>query len=324
MNNSYLSGATLLLAGALFSTSGHATTLLLDLGFNPNIDSPVNSPFHQELGEAAEAFVVWNTIGADANPVGILSGDLLAADSGSVAATWALVTGFAPGGVVTWNETPGTISSSNLGSVAMYGTGVYAGNSVGKDAVFFGVASAMDNPGVVGVVVTGLPAGDYTVFVVADNTYSTNNTQAQMATAAALSGPDVLTADVLRSDSAEILNYGIPGSRSADWNDPHTETWVDTVDYQALSITLEEGESLLVSARGLLEETGENRGFLNAIMITPAFDSPEEPWDGWVDTGWIGTLWVSGDWAWSQNFGSWIYLPQEYITTDGGWAYVFR
>ncbi len=45
--------------------------------------------------------------------------------------------------------------------------------------------------------------------------------------------------------------------------------------------------------------------------------------NGDVDTGaWLGWINVShGDWVWKYSTGQWVYLPEDYVTDGGAWAY---
>lgn len=47
--------------------------------------------------------------------------------------------------------------------------------------------------------------------------------------------------------------------------------------------------------------------------------------DGWVDTGdWMGLINVVGDFVYSYDIGSWLYLPEDHVAEDGAWTYVIK
>lgn len=48
--------------------------------------------------------------------------------------------------------------------------------------------------------------------------------------------------------------------------------------------------------------------------------------EGFVDTGeWLGWINVSGgDWVWVYDLGSYMYLPESLVTSNGAWTYILR
>lgn len=47
--------------------------------------------------------------------------------------------------------------------------------------------------------------------------------------------------------------------------------------------------------------------------------------DGWVDTGsFLGWIYPLGDFVYSGESGGWFYLPQEFVSESGSWAFILR
>lgn len=249
-------------ASLLPMTAQAQVTLLIDFGATTAIDDVSNSPLHQDLGLLASAFTNWNIISDPSSG----SGDLFAADTGLNAATYSLVSGRIVDGAVSWNATPGPFSSSALGSKSVYQSGVYSGNSIGKDGIFY-TAGDSASPGVTGIVISGLAPGQYQVYTLAANTNSDTNTQKQALTVASIVGEDPATADFTSTQSADILNYGAATGGSVNVADADTSSWTVGVNYEVLTVSLSAGENLLIHTAGYAG-VGENRGFLNGVMIT--------------------------------------------------------
>lgn len=89
----------------------------------------------------------------------------------------------------------------------------------------------------------------------------------------------------------------------------------------------------LAIASQLNNATTETTDYLDIseIRLTgPEYISLPDTWagyeideNGWIDTaGFMGQLYINLDpWIWSENWGRWIYMPEEYVSDTGSWAY---
>ncbi len=139
-------------------------------------------------------------------------------------------------------------SFSNLGTA--WKTGVFSGNA--QSGMF---TSSRDDQKV-GVRLSGLPAGTYTVYVTSLNTNSTSTNRYNIYAGAV--------------DSASTnSDYSGFSFEFLDFFDPNTpkiiDAWVENINYVALTVTLGEDEDLVVVSDGLT--SGEDRGFLNTVEV---------------------------------------------------------
>lgn len=223
--------------------------LLLDFGPTATQAAyATNDPAHW-LGAVPASEITWNTTTRDTNTVYY--------SDGATATGLSLELGRSAAGVDIINFSDNGFSSSALGG--SQNTGVYAGSSPVRDAIFGGSGGA--NNLAVGLRVNGLPAGTYTLFVHGRNTstataapllfYATNRASADTYT---FSINDVLAA--LSNTSPAITNGFNEGN-----------------NYGVLTVSLAAGESLYIASEGTV--SGEARGFMNAIVIY--FGVPQLP-----------------------------------------------
>lgn len=131
-------------------------------------------------------------------------------------------------------------------------TGIYEGTSVATDGIFTGNSG---NTRYVGLQVSGLPAGTYSVYVAARNT-NTPNAHVQNVYVGATAQSGDFDAQLLSASG--ILSYSSGNSATSEW--------VEESNYLKLSVTLEEGEYLNIAVVG--DSLGSiRRGFLNAVQI---------------------------------------------------------
>lgn len=233
--------------------SAHAQVLLLDFGPTGQTSSATNSPYHT----AAPAFAgtIWNTVGT-----GDVSTGLKYADN-SAAGGVTLNLGSSATTTIALGVQPGTSSALGLQT----SSGVYAGNSVGKDGIFSGTSTSNQR---VGLQIGGLAAGTYDVYVTARNTNLADGAsgyrQVISAGAASASGDF----DYTGYGSASLIYAKATAGSS------FTSAWTEGGNYVKLSVTLTSGQFLNLAVAGLFDET---RGFLNSVEIvnTGAATIPE-------------------------------------------------
>jgi len=136
---------------------------------------------------------------------------------------------------------------STLGGI--YNTGIYAGTSVGRDAVFLSSSVA------IGAQITGLAAGTYDIYVTSRNTtYNTNAYTQKLSAGAGEAGANFNYSSYLNSTVAYAAAAATP------------TTWALGESYMKVTVTLAAGQALNLAVIG--ENTGNpDRGFFNSIQI---------------------------------------------------------
>lgn len=140
----------LFVLGLGLAATAQAQVLMLDFG-PTTTTATTNSPYH--TANTSFTGTTWNTVGT----ADVASGLLFA--TGSAATGVSLNLGAASGST-TLNLSSTPTGSSTLGSTV--NTGVYAGTSVGTDAIFTGNNGTSTS---VGLQIAGLSAGTYDVYI---------------------------------------------------------------------------------------------------------------------------------------------------------------
>lgn len=242
--------AALSLVSLLFPLAASATMLMLDFG--PTVatgSSQTNSPYHSVNASFKDTY--WNTIGLSNINTGLVYSDGTPAKGVSVTLGSSIQSS-----VIDFTETPA--NSLELG--ATINTGVFAGTSVGKDGIFTSSKPPCNN--LVGIKVSGLPAGRYHVYVVGLNTSNAVSRQSPSAFFAfAAAGVTTFDTD------------GVTPSETTLFKPEALEQWIEGENFAQIAVEVKEAEELILIADG----TGlEDRGFLNAVQIVTAAE-PTKP-----------------------------------------------
>lgn len=252
---------SLSVVSALGFAASAASAQVLMLDFGPTVATAgnlTNSPYHTANGSFTGS--TWNTVGtADVASGGVLFSNNTTATGVSVNL-----------GSTTTNTTielgtqPGT--SGALGSQTS--TGVYDGNSVGKDGIF---TTTNGSTGVtrVGMQVGGLTTGTYDIYITARNT-STSPTAATYSQTAFI-GVSSESGNFNFQDTenpyvSSTLTYANPNAASS-----FTGTWVEGENYIKFSVSITSGDFLNLAIAG---GGSENRGFLNSVQIVHVIPEP--------------------------------------------------
>lgn len=238
---------------AVFGLSASLTAQTLMLDFGPTEASGAsltNSPYHTVNTGFTDSY--WNTVQADAgslfwsqNVAGNAPASGIAVDLGATS------TNSAADKVLNLANTP---TSSALGTTIS--GGIYGGTSVGTDGIFIGGSTETRG---VGMQITGLTTGDYTVYIMARNTNSSATyNQDVYASVGAAAGSFNFTAY-----EKQTLAYS--GTTA-------TASWSAGVNYAVFSVSITSGEVLNLAAMGA---GGQNRGFINAVQIVNTSTIPE-------------------------------------------------
>jgi hypothetical protein len=156
------------LALALFVVAGvcaQAQVLMLDFGATATITNPGNSPWH--AANTGFTATTWNQVtNAD------VDSGLLFADGAAATGVTVNVGGSASASALNVIDLAQVPTSNALGSSPASNTGIYAGNTVGRDGIFMthALAGPVRNVGSVGVQVGGLSAGTYDIYISGRNT----------------------------------------------------------------------------------------------------------------------------------------------------------
>lgn len=226
-----------------------AEVLMLDFGpTNIAGDALTNSPYHTV--NSSFSGTIWNKVEKD----DVRPGRLRMAD-GIVATKLGLDLGATrEAGVTVINLNARPDGYHALGGAA--NTGVYEDASAGRDAIFSG--AKFDRSRAVGMQVTGLPAGDYVVYVVARSTnMSQPHTQRVYVGIASASGDfDFASPSYIMRPLS--YRHGIDA----------TDSWVEDANYVRFAVTITAGQVLNLASIG--DDRNERRGFLNCVQIVPA------------------------------------------------------
>lgn len=238
-----------------------AATLMLDFGpTTPTGANLTNSPLHAATG-GSFTDTTWNVLGQSDVGSGLLYSD------GGAATGIALNLGVSPTSTVHLATQPGSINA--LGSTVK--TGVYAGDSVAKDAIYQTYSGPQTPAGLnqsyVGAQVTGLEAGFYNVYITGRNTNTTN--------VASLGGASPYSFDTYIGGGAagnfDALAY--PTANVYFDYGGGTDAWVaegnPEENYVRMTTKLLSGQALNVAITGNLDgpNTTDHRGFLSMLQI---------------------------------------------------------
>ncbi|WP_309380923.1 hypothetical protein [Cerasicoccus frondis] len=222
------------------SATANANTLMIDFGPTTVTGADLtNSPYHTENSEYTGTS--WNHVESTDVTSGVLWGDGASADG----------VGINVGRSSFLNEYTltfaGAPNSFALGS--QLNTGVFSDTSVGKDGNFYTKMT--------GVLISGLSAGDYEIYVVGANTNLSASDGAAM-------GFWAISTDTTANIDATPYLESTPQATSTN---TIVSSWVEGSNYAKLTITLTEENPYLV-----LFVTGttltEDKGYLNAIQIS--------------------------------------------------------
>lgn len=223
---------------------------MLDFGPTASTGSPNNSPYHTAQPTASINDSSWNTLGT----VDVNTGLVYADNTSATGVT--INSGSSAGATIALGSQPA--SSSALGGVA--NSGVYSGNSVGKDGIF-GAAGER-----IGLQIGGLAAGSYSIYITARNTSTADNvaayTETVYAAASSVSGDFNYT-----GFTSSALTFSNPTAGSS-----FTSSWVQGQNYVLLNVNLAAGQYLNIAVAGSGSDT---RGFLNSVQIVGTSAIPE-------------------------------------------------
>lgn len=244
------------------ASAASAQVLMFDFGATTATGTSLtNSPYHTAAGGSFTQNT-WNTV----NLADVTSGLLFSNNDAATGVSLHLGRTIASvdANVIDLSSNP----TSTLDPATAYptNTGVYAGDSVGKDGIF---GTTTTNPRI-GVQIAGLSAGTYDIYVTARNTKTGNNQPAYdqivYAGTSSVAGNFNFTSTGFIS---ETLTYPT-GSSSAS---AYTSAWVEGENYVKLSVSITAGELIDIAVAG----GGTNRGFLNSIQIVNTTSQIPEP-----------------------------------------------
>jgi lysophospholipase L1-like esterase len=237
-------GQMLAPAATASPTTNDAPALLLDLGPTAvaTLADKLNSPAHA-VGGLAGSQTNWNTgLTGDAG-----SGLIYSDGTAAAGVTVDLGRSTAGTGVIDFSDNH-FIGTNTLG--LSLNTGVYAGNSPVKDGIYGGAGGT--NALAVGARVSGLPAGNYLVYVAGRNTSTPNAVPERFYYT---NGP--------AQGSFNFVNAAFVDAANA--SPALTSAFALGNNCQSFPVTLAAGQSLFLAAAG--SGASEQRGFLNTIEI---------------------------------------------------------
>lgn len=238
----FLAASTLavLLAGASVASG---TVMLLDFGpTTPTGGNLTNSPYHT-VNSGTET--IWNVLGTS-DSSSLTWGDNSTATGVAVNLGRSLTST-----VINFADQPG--ASNSLGT--RINTGVFDGNSVGKDGVFHGSGGQQN---AIGMKLTGLTVGiTYEVFVVGINTNITlpGDSDLTPMNIGALATGDVGTLDIAALSATTVSN-NVTGS------------WTEGANFARFNVTLT-ADNPVLTLFTISDIPSEGRGFLNSVQVTP-------------------------------------------------------
>ena len=240
MNNAKKLLLTVVAAIGFCMSPLHAEFIPLLLDFGPTTPSGgnlTNSPYHTV---SSETYSTWNILGT-ADSSSLNWGD------GTAATGVAIDLGRSNNNtLINFADQPG--SSNTLG--LQTNTGVFSGNSVGKDGIFHG-SGGQNN--VIGLKVTGLALGTYDVFVVGINTnIEQANTTIRMDMGA------LATGNVGTLDIAALSTVTVGNTVAASWQEGG--------NYGRFRVSLTADNPVLTLFTVATDEV-QGRGFLNAVQV---------------------------------------------------------
>lgn len=260
---------TSLLTLLLAISSANGSILMLDFGPTTTVGANLtNSPAHS-TGAVALSNTTWNTVGTSGSLSGAVT-SLSYADGSSadgVSFTW----GASAVDSKAIDFTASISTSHNLGSGVF--SGVYTGDSVARDGIFNGSGSGSDYS--IGLRIDGLAAGDYDIYFMGRNT----NT----------SGSQDMDLFVSSGASSDSFDYSLDtAAATASGGGSGLDSWVEGSNYGATMVSIADGDSLFLAIDG--QNTGQNRGFLNALQIVSAAAVPEPSTTGVIAALFAGLL----------------------------------
>jgi hypothetical protein len=233
-----------------FFGAAHLSAQVFMVDFGPTIASGAdrtNSPYH-----AVNPAFTGNTWNSVVNGNDVAAGALLYADLSSAS-------GVSINLGVERTLTPGAVDFSNVGGSQPGGwntlgtaanTGVFSGNSVGKDALIAQSLPTTATHRAVGAQINGLAAGAYEVYVVGWNTNIMD---------------DPHTLYVTTGTPNTILNYTFLLGQTVTNN--FVDSWGGGSNYAVFTVNLNGGEALSVMSSSI-DDVNLN-SFLNMIQIVP-------------------------------------------------------
>lgn len=255
MNRTSMALGMALLLAAVADPAG-ASTLMVDFGtLTPSGGNLTNSPLHTASGGSITD-TTWNHVEKADIASGLLYSD-------GTAATGVAIDLGASGVSTTVDLSLQPSSSAENGNTI--DSGIYSGDSVAKDQTFHTDSGA--SPSHVGVQVTGLPAGNYAIYMTGRNTSTTSgNPYAFDAYAGAgVSGSNF---DVSGYATTNVY-FATEGAQSA---------WVEAgnpdENYVKFLVSLTAGEALNLALAGDNTQAGttDGRAFLSNIQVTEIED----------------------------------------------------
>lgn len=229
---------------ATLMTSAQAA-IMFDFGPTlATLTNLTNSPGHAS-GAIASSLTSWNLVGT-ADPGSLVFADGTTATGVSLNLGSASNVAFA--GLTSLGLATQPSSSSALGNAT--NSGVYAGNSVGKDAIF---TTNGTNFTATGFQIGGLAAGTYDVYLTMRNTNEFNGYSQK--------------GWVGESEASGDFDFSSYGNATVVYanNSSAVTFWTENLNYVKLSVTLGTGDFLNLA---VTDGTGAGtRGFLNSAQI---------------------------------------------------------
>ncbi len=210
----------------------------------------LNSPYHSIVPDFRG--VCWNTLEAENLDSGLVDSD------GAAVAGVTLRWGRSIGSTAIDFSHPPT-DSRELGQEIR--TGVFAGTSIGRDALFSTSRPAGNH--LIGLKIGGLNPGRYDLYLVGVNLSNAISHQREMAFFVA-SGQDASTFETKGLKPAAMTRLTPRGM----------EQWIEGESYAKTAVKLKAGETLFVAAG---QADGQGRGFLNAIQLVARPEPKESP-----------------------------------------------
>lgn len=248
---------------AALISSSDAASIMFDFG--PTAVLPADAANSPWRSVDASAGTSWNQItGADNNPIPDVPSGLIYSDGSAATGVGFNFGTSSTGALQTVNLATQPTRSANLAGT--YNSGIYAGTSVGRDAVFLTTSVA------IGAQITGLAAGTYDIYVTSRNTsYNTNAYTQTLSAGAGVAGQNFDYSSYLNSTVAYAANAATP------------TLWTLGATYMKVTVTLTDGQALNLAVIG--ENSGAvDRGFFNSIQIV----SVPEPSAALVFCGLLG------------------------------------
>lgn len=248
--------ATACLAGALaFALPASAQVLMLDFGSTTTSSANLtNSPYHTANSSFTDT--TWNKVQLSDFSAGTLkwsdnaTANGVKLDIGQNNTTTGV-------GMLDLDTQP--TRSLPLGNSII--SGVYAGDSVGKDGILTDGAGADDHHAI-GLQVGGLAAGTYEIYITGRNTNISSAYQQTFYAGKTTSEGDF-----------DFSGYASSSLNFTNGAGNHVGAWLQGDNYVKLSVTLSSGEFLNIAAIG--GASVERRGFFNAVQIVNTSTIPE-------------------------------------------------